>query len=756
MLVKWRSLMLALAATIVLSIASVTTPVDRLIEIGIGHLAWRPVSGDIVVVGIDDKSLQSITSENATVPFHAELINKINASGAKRLFIDYTYEHRSSDPRFPDLVDSVKKMGNRAVLAVPISKYSGNNAVVEFWPSESFGPEAQRACICWEYLVWQVWRIPVAVNANGKVIPTFSSIMANLPLSEPQQVAIDYAYDTSTIPTYSATALLNNQVPATALQGKDVVLASMGSSSTDRHYFPGHDLVAGAYIHVVAGETLKRGIPVDLHWVFPLLIAASIICGLIYAERTQKLLLISLGTAIALLLTKTILSQYLINISVGPAALFLAISSYMIIRARHKHSAQQYNPVTSLPNFNAMRALPPFERQCVIAAQIINFDQLLTYLPQESSQDLIRQIARRLELATAGSRLHHDTDGRFAWLTDEMSATEIDAQLSGLAALFNAPITIDGSRIDVKIAFGVNGESGESNAQRLAAARGAAEKAVRNRNLIERYVGSQDNDAAWKLSFHSELEDAMSAGDIWVAYQPQFNIHSGKMCGLEALARWSHPVRGMIPPDQFIVQAEQSQDIYRLTLFVMDRAIQSASELKMLGHELRISVNLSAALLDRSDLASTIKAILRAHEVEPTNLTIEITETAQFEDSQQAFATLAELRHSGIQLSIDDYGTGQSNLEYLTRIEADEIKIDKRFVMTMRDSQRNFEIVKSTIDLAHRLGASAVAEGIEDQATLALLGKLGCDVAQGYHLGKPQLFFEILAFLNDLPTSKSA
>src|SRR3546814_8425288 len=121
---------------------------------------------------------------------------------------------------------------------------------------------------------------------------------------------------------------------------------------------------------------------------------------------------------------------------------------------------------------------------------------------------------------------------------------------------------------------------------------------------------------------------------------------------------------------------------------------------------LPISVNLSASLLDHSDLVGTIRVMLTAHHLPPESLTIEITETAQIENSGQARQTLAQLRRTGIRLSIDDYGTGQSNLEYLTEIEADEIKIDKRFVMTMRDSQRNLEVVKSTIDLAHRLGRS--------------------------------------------------
>jgi EAL domain-containing protein (putative c-di-GMP-specific phosphodiesterase class I) len=352
--------------------------------------------------------------------------------------------------------------------------------------------------------------------------------------------------------------------------------------------------------------------------------------------------------------------------------------------------------------------------------------------------------------------LHHDPHGSFAWLVPYYQHSQIEEQLAGLAALFNAPLTIGDQRIDVSIAFGVNDEFEGSNDQRLAAALLAAEQAIHTRSLWTRYRPREQHDAGWELSFHSQLEDALAGGDIWVAFQPQYEIATQRLVGLEALARWTHPIRGPIPPDQFIVQAEKSQDIYRLTLFVMDKAIEAAAQLRARGIETGISVNLSAALLDLGDLVHTICAMLTAHQLPPELLTIEITETAQIEDSRLARTTLAQLHQVGCRLSIDDYGTGQSNLEYLTEIEADEIKIDKKFVMTMCDSQRNLEVVKSTIDLAHRLGAVAVAEGIEDAPTMALLGRLGCDVGQGYHLGKPQLFSDLLATLTASPYSRTA
>ncbi|WP_422062491.1 EAL domain-containing protein [Sphingopyxis sp.] len=446
----------------------------------------------------------------------------------------------------------------------------------------------------------------------------------------------------------------------------------------------------------------------------------------------------------------------LVSLSIGSACFLVAAIGTNVSRTRGRRSAQHENPVSGLPNFEALRSQPPFASATVIAAKVVNFEDLAAFIPGDGIGKLVEQVTRRLQLASQGTILHHDLDGTFAWLVPYYQHSQIEGQLAGLAALFNAPLTIGELRVDVAIAFGVNDEFEGSNAQRLAAALVAAEKSIRTRTLWTKYAPREKDDAGWQLSFHSQLEDALTGGDIWVAFQPQYQISSRELIGVEALVRWTHPTRGPIPPDEFIVQAEKSQDIYRLTLFVMDQAIRSAAQLHAQGHNIHMSVNLSATLLDHSDLVGTIRVMLTAHHLRPELLTIEITETAQIENSSQARQTLAQLRRAGVRLSIDDYGTGQSNLEYLTEIEADEIKIDKRFVMTMRDSQRNLEVVKSTIDLAHRLGAVAVAEGIEDAPTLALLEQLGCDVGQGYLLGKPQLFSELQQNLTSSSHSRSA
>lgn len=752
LIISWRSIGLSLLLSVLVGLSAAAVPLDRLVEAAIGRFAWRPVSGDIVVVAIDERTLDNSPKSSFSLTQHAQVVDTVHAAGARRLFIDFLYNRREADSDFPRLVAAVKRMGDRVVLGMAPGSATPDDPQRSFLPSPAFGPAAQHASIRLDYDFWQIWRIATAVSVEGKAVPSFSALLAqrSFPIED---FAIDYSYRTDSIHTYSAIDLLSGKVGRRELADKDVIFAPAASSYQDSHFLPGHNLVPGAFIHLIGAETLKRGDPADIGWMPAFALALLTTLGAVAVRRGRWFNAIALGTILVLIIVKVWLTTILVTGSIGAALVLIGVLGANVSRRRRRESALHENPVSGLPNFEALRSQAPFGSHTVIAAKLVNFGDLVAFLPDEGSQQLVEQVARRLQLASQSTALHHDPDGNFAWLVPFYQHSQIEAQLAGLAALFNAPLTIGGARIDVAIAFGVNDEFERSNAQRLAAALVAADHAVRTRALWTKHMPRQQEDAGWQLSFHSQLEDALTGGDIWVAFQPQYGIATGQLVGVEALVRWTHPTRGPIPPDEFIVQAEKSQDIYRLTLFVMDQAIRSAAQLHARGLHANMSVNLSAALLDHDDLVGTIRVMLTAHHLPPELLTIEITETAQIENSRQARQTLAQLRRAGIRLSIDDYGTGQSNLEYLTEIEADEIKIDKRFVMTMRDSQRNFEIVKSTIDLAHRLGAVAVAEGIEDAPTMALLHQLGCDVGQGYHLGKPQLFSDLVASI--FPTSHS-
>jgi EAL domain-containing protein (putative c-di-GMP-specific phosphodiesterase class I) len=248
----------------------------------------------------------------------------------------------------------------------------------------------------------------------------------------------------------------------------------------------------------------------------------------------------------------------------------------------------------------------------------------------------------------------------------------------------------------------------------------------------------------WRLSLLSQLDKAIDNGEVWVAYQPKVDLASGRTIGAEALARWTHPDKGPISPTEFITAAEQHDRIEPLTDFVLDKAVEAAASIAQRGMDFGIAVNLSARMLNDRRLPARIAAVLDKHGLEPSKLTLELTETAAVAGSGNGIDLLAGLRDLGIKIAIDDYGTGLSTLDYLKKIPASEIKIDQSFVKSMRDNRSDLIMVQSTIALAHSLGRTVVAEGVEDSQSLEQLTMLKCDVAQGFIIGRPMSFEELV------------
>ena len=235
----------------------------------------------------------------------------------------------------------------------------------------------------------------------------------------------------------------------------------------------------------------------------------------------------------------------------------------------------------------------------------------------------------------------------------------------------------------------------------------------------------------------AELRRAVEHNELRLYLQPKVALQGGHGLAAEALVRWQHPQRGLVPPADFIPFAEQTGFVRQLTLWMFDAAARLLADARTQGMGLRISVNLSTRDLLDPALSNRLGAMLVRHGVQASAFCLEITESAIMDDPQRAEAMLNRLSQQGFKLSIDDFGTGYSSLGYLKRLPVDELKIDKSFVMGMQTDENDATIVRSTIDLAHNLGLTVVAEGVENAAILERLRALACDEAQGYHIARP-------------------
>jgi EAL domain-containing protein (putative c-di-GMP-specific phosphodiesterase class I) len=239
-------------------------------------------------------------------------------------------------------------------------------------------------------------------------------------------------------------------------------------------------------------------------------------------------------------------------------------------------------------------------------------------------------------------------------------------------------------------------------------------------------------------ALYDELRAGIERGEIVLHYQPLVDATTGRLHGVEALARWQHPARGLLGPPAFIPYAEQTDLIFTLTEHVLRQALAQAARWARAGEPVPVSVNISARSLTRDDLVPTIAGLLAEFRIPGVLLTIEVTESAVMTHPAAAAERLTALRALGVRVSIDDFGTGYTSLALLTQLPIDELKVDRTFIGTMTESPTHAAIVQTVAELATRLALTVVGEGVEDESTAGALRALGFDLLQGYHFGRPR------------------
>jgi diguanylate cyclase (GGDEF)-like protein len=311
---------------------------------------------------------------------------------------------------------------------------------------------------------------------------------------------------------------------------------------------------------------------------------------------------------------------------------------------------------------------------------------------------------------------------------------------------FDAPLTLEDHTVDMGAGIGLAcwPQHASDADVLLSRAEVAMYSAKRRTSGPLVYDPSIDVSSAQTLSLLSELRQALGEGQLRLYLQPKLALDSGKVVGAETLVRWQHPQRGLVPPMEFIPFAEQTGFIRTITMWVFEEAARHWRSLSAEGMKLSLSVNLSTRDLLDPELPQKFDALLAKHRVPAEAFCLEITESAIMDDPQRAQGTLERLSALGFRLSIDDFGTGYSSLAYLKRLPVDELKIDKSFVLSMEADVDDAKIVRSTIDLAHNLGLSVVAEGVENATVWNMLRELRCDQAQGFHMGRPMAAADFL------------
>jgi diguanylate cyclase len=448
------------------------------------------------------------------------------------------------------------------------------------------------------------------------------------------------------------------------------------------------------------------------------------------------------------------------RLGVGLVGLYLvlALISWSTTRSLRRYAARQehealHDALTGLPNRAAfrLRARTALEtaprRGAVVLVDLNHFKEVNDTLGHHAGDELLRVVADRL----VGALRPEDTVTRlggdeFGVILPGLGREEVVTLLAGARARLTEEIVLDGIPLTIEASFGVAlyPEHGAGVEELLQSADAAMYQGKRGTVNIVVYAGGGVAHSTQWLVVQAELRHALERDELVLHYQPKIRLADGEICGVEALVRWQHPVRGLLPPSEFLPAAEQSGLIEPLTAWVLNRALADQRDWLTAGRTWPVAVNVSARNLEVPGFAPFVAATVAGYGVPADMLMLEVTETALAGDAATATRTVIDLVGLGAGVAVDDFGVGYTSLSQLRNVPVSEIKIDQVFVRGITRNPQSEAIVRSVIELAHGLGCWVTAEGVETAEVRAWLEDAGCDAVQGTLLSAPLSWTDLI------------
>ena len=742
-------------------ITGALTPLDNALSELRADLVQREPSGSIVVVEIDSASLRAAGQWPWPRERFADAIRNLSVSGATLIGFDVDFGERSNAADDAALRAAIEADPGAIVLPTFVQPQSAEENV----PLASLSRDAV------------IGSVNVRLDEDGKVRrylrgfdhgghyhASIAAVLADEPYGLVAPFLIDYGINSAHIDRLSFEDVYRGAFDPARVRGKVVLVGATALELGDEFVTPAQTSMPGVIVHALAFESLVQGRALVQLSRMIVLALALLVLAMLWPRRGPLELgpfFLRQGAVLSASLLAPFLLQAAAPISadLGPVlfaqALCIAMSVQSELTRRAAEIVQQreahlsfvglHDPETDLPNRRAMtdvllrhlaaRAQTGGSAVVAMAVGIERFPVLRSAIGYANANRAMRSLAIRIRECGDQLEVFHISTSVLGLVTTVSG--EDRARISrgeGLKGL-DTSVSLDGQQIELTVRTGSSIATSLSTAERLLEQATIAldQARLRGRRHVN-YDAENIADPRVQLALMSDIGRGLTRGEFTLLYQAKASTHRGAIVGAEALMRWRHPVHGVISPDQFVTAAEETGAIDALTRWSLQQAITDQGILRALGAEKIISVNLSGRSLSSSEFCDFVISETKRS---GAHLCLEITETGIISDPVAAMASIGAYRAAGIKISIDDYGSGLSSLAYLKQLMADELKLDKSLIRDIKTSARDRLILKSTIDLAHSLGMSVVAEGIEDEASRALLAAMGCDTIQGYLVSRP-------------------
>ncbi|WP_265529634.1 putative bifunctional diguanylate cyclase/phosphodiesterase [Sphingomicrobium marinum] len=748
---KLNALLIAAVIAALWALAMLS-PLEHWLEDRRARLLDRAATGDVVIVEIDSRSISELQQWPWPRSLHADLVDRLTAAGASTIAYDVDFSSPSHQGD-ADFAAAIERSG-KVVLPIFYSRArrgDGQESAIINRPMESFSAAWVGAVNIYPDAGGTVRDYPAATHIDGQVTPSLATVVAQNSDWGDRTFRPDWSIDPRSIPRHAFVDVVEGRVPGHAFENKRIIVGSTAIELGDRYAVPVHGIMSGVVVQALAAESLVQGRALaSTGW--PVTIAGILLIAFLWRPRTgvkPVRYAAMAGFGLLALLAAPVAVQAMVPLSIESApwlaALVLCAAVQLVLTVRrHIHDRARTDADTALPNRLAIEeALEGNARDAIlVVASIRRFSDIREGMGTAASNEVVLEIAGRLS-AQLGTPIYRIAPELIGWIDHDADGHSVEGRISSMNEVFRQAVSTSQGPVDVQLSYGVDAGIAAHGVLRIERALAAAETARREGHLVAVEGGAQP-ELRRELGLMGELRAAMDNGQVWLAYQPKYSLHENRIVSAEALIRWTDTDGRNVPPDSFIPLAESTGMITEVTLFALRSIVSQLAAWQRNGTPLHVSMNISPVDLAKPDFVDDVAAIIEAAKIDPAVLTLEITESAFIRSPEQALASLDRLRALGLRLSIDDYGTGLSTLSYLQKMPVQELKIDRSFITELLTRESDRVLVRSTIDMAHELELTVVAEGVEDAATLEELRGIGCDQIQGYLIGKPLTADEII------------
>lgn len=751
---SWGVLVLSAALALVAAQSNWLGPAEDGQRAFIAQLMPQHASQQIHIVELDAISLERIPRWPWPRDYYARVVENLDSAGVRSIVFDVEFSSSSTpdgDQAFADAIANAD-----APIVLPTFAQAASENSTELLDALPIPILRENASIASASVLpdpdARVRRMVYGTITDGLTRPSLSAELAGVSGMADTFYPIDFSIDPGTIPRHSFSAVELGDFDPAELAGKDIVIGATAIQLGDRYGVPNFGVIPGVTIQTLAAETLINGVHMEVG-ALPLIVLAFVLAAFVARAYSYTLVMMRVvGTIAVIFLAQTILYHgFTIIAHALPAAVLVVLAGIgrilMIARWQFQQRALK-DSESGLPNALAFAQSEHKEGQFVATAFIKDFDAIQSVLGKAEVGPLLERVVDRLRSSAEIEAVYRADTRILAWKHTGDDRALISA-FEFITEAMQKPIETAGKRIDVALAFGIASADNISDASRAASA------AAQQGKLWHAHEDAEAAMVEQRVSLMGELDAAVAAGELDVIYQPKLRLATDMIESVEALVRWDHPVRGKMRPDHFIPLAEETNRIDALTLYVLRKTIADLKAWNAQGINVSGAVNISALLISSEEFVVAVEAILRDANLPLGRLIFEVTESATMREPEVAALNLERFCALGVTISMDDYGTGQSTLNYLKQLPLSELKIDRTFVQHAHIDKGDAMLVRSTVQLAHELGLRVVAEGIEDADCLAFLRSIDCDYAQGYYIAHP-LSADALREFASVPLSLAA